>query len=157
MVDAALFSSATTEWSTPQDFFDRLNKEFNFGLDAAATRHNAKCPFFYTEQIDGLRQDWVCDGAVWCNPPYGRGASAAWVKKGYDEAIKHRQTVVMLVPSRTDTRWFHDYVWDRDNNVPMDNVEVRFVRGRLKFGGSKNSAPFPSMVIVFYGKYMQEV
>ena len=148
MVDAALFSSATTEWSTPQDFFDKLNQEFNFGLDAAATRHNAKCPFFYTEQIDGLKQDWVCEGAVWCNPPYGRGASLAWVKKGYNEAIKHRQTVVMLVPSRTDTRWFHDYVYG------VYGVEVRFVKGRLKFGGSKNSAPFPSMVIVFRGAEM---
>lgn len=148
MVDAALFSSATTEWSTPQDFFDRLNREFNFGLDAAADKDNAKCPYYFTQQIDGLRQDWVCDGSVWCNPPYGRGASMSWVKKGHDEAIKHGQTVVMLVPSRTDTRWFHDFVYQRIG------VEVRFVRGRLKFGGSKNSAPFPSMVIVFRGTEM---
>jgi len=149
MVDAALFSSATTEWSTPQDFFDKLDREFGFQLDAAATPDNAKCARFYTDRNNGLREDWT-PGPVWCNPPYGRGMSAAWVKKGHDEAIRHRQTVVMLVPSRTDTRWFHDFVYNKIG------VEVRFVRGRLKFGGSTNSAPFPSMVIVFRGREMDK-
>ncbi|GAG69098.1 unnamed protein product, partial [marine sediment metagenome] len=72
MVDAALYSTGTTEWETPQDFFDKLHREFCFGLDVAASPENAKCPFYYTEQIDGLKQDWVCGEAVWCNPPYGR-------------------------------------------------------------------------------------
>ena len=130
------FSSKTNEWSTPQDFFNVLNKEFNFTLDPCATFENKKCQKFYTEEDNGLAQDWDNE-IVFVNPPYGREIGE-WVKK----ASKAKGgTVVMLIPARTDTRYFHEYIYNKS--------EIRFLKGRLKFGDSKNSAPFPSMVIVF--------
>lgn len=132
-----MFSSKTDMWETPQDFFDNLNREFHFTLDACATRENAKCSRFYTKEQDGLAQKW--DGVVWCNPPYGRQIGR-WVEKAYLSA-QTGALVVMLLPARTDTAWFHDYIYRR--------AEIRFIRGRLKFGNSKNSAPFPSMVCIF--------
>jgi site-specific DNA-methyltransferase (adenine-specific) len=126
-------------WATPQDFFDRLNEEFHFTLDPCATERTAKCKRYYTPEVDGLKQDWGGE-TVFCNPPYGREIGL-WVKKCYDESRKPGTVVVMLIPARTDTAWFHDWVYHK--------AEVRFVRGRLKFGGSTNSAPFPSMVVVF--------
>ena len=134
-----MFSSATELWETPQDFFDKLDAEFNFTLDACALPENAKCAAYYTPEQDGLAQPWA--GCVWCNPPYGRMVGH-WVRKAAQSAAEGT-TVVMLLPARTDTAWFHNYINDR--------AEVRFIRGRLKFGGSKNSAPFPSMVVVFRG------
>ena len=138
-----LFSSATDEWATPQGFFDELNSVFHFDLDAAATAQNHKCETFYTREQDGLRQPWV--GNVWCNPPYGR-TIGSWVQKASEENAKNNNLIVMLLPARTDTRWFHTYIYKQPN------VETRFVRGRLKFGGSKNSAPFASMVVIFKPK-----
>ena len=135
-----MFSSKTDLWSTPQDFFDKLNSEFAFKLDACATVDNAKCKTFYTVEDDGLEQDW--DETTWCNPPYGREI-AKWVKKAYWQHKEFGSTIVMLLPARTDTAWFHDYI--------LGKAEIRFIRGRLKFGGSKNSAPFPSMVVIFRG------
>lgn len=132
-----MFSSKTEMWATPQDFFDKLNDEFHFTLDAAAIQENAKCDRFFTPEDDGLSQMW--DGVVWCNPPYCR-QTGKWVKKAYEES-KKGTTVVMLLPCRPDVSWFHDYI--------LGKAEIRFVRGRLKFGGSSNSAPFPSMVVVF--------
>ena len=132
------FSSKTNEWATPQDFFDILNKEFKFNLDPCATKENAKCKKFYTEQDDGLKQTWD-KFRVFCNPPYGREIGK-WVKKG-SEAMGG--VVVMLLPARTDTRYFHQYIYKKRG------VEIRFLKGRLKFGGSKMSAPFPSMVVIF--------
>ena len=134
-----MFSSATDNWATPQDFFDKLNAEFHFDLDVCADEINHKCDKYYTKQQDGLTMPWK--GIVWCNPPYGREIGA-WVRKALFASVGGA-TVVMLIPARTDTKWFHDYIYKRDN------VEVRFVKGRLKFGNSKNSAPFPSMVVVF--------
>ena len=131
-----LFSSKTDMWETPQNFFDELNKEFRFTCDVCAIEENAKCAKFYTPEQDGLKQTW--GGVCWMNPPYGREIGK-WVKK----ASESNATVVCLLPARTDTRWFHDYIYGK--------AEIRFVRGRLKFGGSKNSAPFPSMVVVFRG------
>ena len=131
-----LFSSKTDMWETPQNFFDELNKEFRFTCDVCAIEENAKCAKFYTPEQDGLKQTW--GGVCWMNPPYGREIGK-WVKK----ASESKATVVCLLPARTDTRWFHDYIYGK--------AEIRFVRGRLKFGGSKNSAPFPSMVVVFRG------
>jgi phage N-6-adenine-methyltransferase len=125
----------TVEWSTPQDFYDELNREFQFTIDVAADANNTKCPRYYDEASDGLRHDWTGE-TVWCNPPYGRGI-ADWVRK----AALSNATTVMLIPSRTDVRWFHDYVYGK--------AEIRFVKGRLKFGGQKASAPFPNMVVVF--------
>lgn len=128
------FSSKSEEWATPQDFFEQIDKEFHFNLDACATAENAKCDKYYTKEQDGLSQEW--NGIVWCNPPYGRSIGM-WVKKAYES----KATVVLLVPARTDTKWFHAYV--------LGKAEVRFVKGRLKFGGCKNSAPFPSMLVVY--------
>lgn len=138
----AMFSSKTDLWETPQDFFDQLNAEFHFDLDVCALPENAKCKWYYTPELDGLSQPW--DGTCWCNPPYGRGIGA-WVRKARS-ASAAGHTVVMLLPARTDTRWFHDYIYG------PDRAEIRFIRGRLKFGGSRNSAPFPSTVVVFRAK-----
>lgn len=135
-----MFSSATDMWATPQSFFDELNNEFHFTLDPCATKANAKCNKFYTIDEDGLRQDWGGE-VVFCNPPYGRTISS-WVRKCSESARKPNTTVVALLPARTDTRYFHDYIYGKAK-------EIRFIKGRLKFGDSKNSAPFPSMVVVF--------
>ena len=132
-----MFSSKTDLWETPKDLFDKLNKEFHFALDVCATPENAKCEEFYTKEQDGLKQPWK--GTVWCNPPYGRQIGE-WVRRAFLASVSG-STVVMLLPARTDTRWFHEYIYGK--------AEIRFIRGRLKFGGSKNSAPFPSMVVVF--------
>ena len=135
-----IFSSATDMWATPQSFFNQLNEEFNFNLDPCATSENAKCDKFFTKEIDGLHQDWGgC--RVFCNPPYGRELPL-WVQKAYMESKKPNTIVVMLIPARTDTRYFHEYIYHKAK-------EIRFLKGRLKFGKSKNSAPFPSMVVVF--------
>jgi phage N-6-adenine-methyltransferase len=132
------FSSKTNEWYTPQAFFDKLNKEFNFEIDVAATTENAKCKKFYTEADNGLMQSWD-NMRVWCNPPYGRGLKE-WVKKA-SLSIVGGGVIVLLIPARTDTSYFHDYIYGK--------AEIRFIRGRLKFGDSKNSAPFPSMIVIF--------
>ena len=131
-----MYSSATPEWSTPQDVFDALHKEFSFTLDPCATIENAKCPVFFTKEDDGLKQEWK--GRVFMNPPYGRGIGA-WMKKAYESSLAGA-LVVCLVPARTDTAWWHDYCM---------KGTVRFVRGRLKFGDSKNNAPFPSAIVIF--------
>ena len=134
-----LFSSKEEKWATPQDLFDKLNDEFHFTLDVAASPDNAKCTNYFTEEQDGLAQSWG-GHTVWCNPPYCR-KTGLWVKKAYEEHQRTGCTVVMLLPSRTDVRWFHDYI--------LGKAEIRFLRGRLKFGESKNSAPFPSIVVIY--------
>lgn len=134
-----MFSSKSDLWSTPQDFFEQLNNEFNFNLDPCSTHENAKCEKHFTINEDGLIQDWGgC--RVFCNPPYGKELKK-WVKKCYEESKKENTVVVMLIPARTDTSYFHDYIYNK--------AEIRFIRGRLKFGNCKNCAPFPSMVVVF--------
>tara|TARA_R100001082_G_scaffold111052_1_gene93075 strand:+ start:349 stop:783 length:435 start_codon:yes stop_codon:yes gene_type:complete len=135
-----MFSSKTDMWATPQDVFDKLNEEFNFNTDVCASSTNAKCSHYYTEQDNGLLQDWK--GICFMNPPYGR-TIGQWVSKAYKESIKGA-TIVCLLPSRTDTRWWHDNIIDND-------AEVRFIKGRLKFGGHNNSAPFPSAIVIFRG------
>lgn len=137
-LNAGMMSSATDEWETPQDFFDGLNKEFGFELDVCATAENAKCDAYYTKEQDGLAQTWNEAAVCWMNPPYGKQISA-WMKKAYTEN-RRGVTVVCLVPARTDTAWWHEYAM---------RGEIRFIRGRLKFGGAKNSAPFPSAVVIF--------
>ncbi len=132
-----MFSSKTDQWETPQDFFDRLNDEFHFNVDVCAAPGNAKCGTYFTKESDGLLQSWR--GTCWCNPPYGREIGK-WVQKAYLSS-RDGSTVVMLLPARTDTKWFHEYIYNQ--------AEIRFIKGRLKFGNSKNSAPFPSMVVVF--------
>lgn len=118
-----MFSSVKDDWETPQDFFDMLNEEFNFTLDAASNSLNHKCKKYYTKENDGLSQPW--DYSTFCNPPYGREIGK-WVKKAYEESLLGK-TIVMLLPARTDTKWFHDYI--------LNNSEIRFIKGRLKFGG----------------------
>ena len=135
-----MFSSKTDQWATPQLFFDGLNEEFHFTLDPCADENNHKCEKYFTESDNGLLKSW--DGErVFCNPPYGREITR-WVEKCYSEVTSGTcDLAVMLIPARTDTRWFHKYIYQK--------AEVRFLKGRLNFGDSKNAAPFPSMVVVF--------
>ena len=144
MVAAALLSSKTDEWSTPQSHFAKWNEEFGpFDLDPCATAENAKAPKYYTREQDGLKQTW--EGKVWVNPPYGRKIDE-WVGKAFRSVNYYPQPtadlVVMLLPARTDTRWFQDFCIEYAS-------EIRFIRGRLKFGGAVNSAPFPSALVIF--------
>jgi len=129
-----MFSSKTDLWSTPQDLFNKYNEKYHFETDVCALPENAKCEKFFTPEIDGLKQEWT--GVCWCNLPYGRQIGE-WVEK----ACKSYAIVVMLLPARTDTKWFHDYC--------LQYGKIEFLRGRLKFGGCKNPAPFPSMIVVF--------
>lgn len=133
-----MFSSQKEDWETPQELFDQLNQEFNFTVDVASNEENRKCERYYTKLENGLLQNWNGE-VVWCNPPYGRNVGD-WVRK----AGESNATVVMILPVRTDTKWFHSYIYQK--------AEIRFLKGRLKFGDSKNSAPFPSMVVVFRRK-----
>ena len=136
MSSAVHFSSKRDTWSTPQAFFDKQNEIHNFTLDVCALEDSAKCKDYYTPQDDAFTKSW--DGVVWMNPPYGRGIGK-WIKKAYESSLQGAK-VVCLVPARTDTAWWWDY---------CTKGEIEFIRGRLKFGGSKNSAPFPSALIVF--------
>lgn len=148
------FSSKRVEHETPGDFFKKLNNEFHFTTDVCALPENAKCEHYYTTakgmeyeclwpgkpELDGLNRDW--SGVCWMNPPYGDEISK-WVRKARNESAKFRgATVVSLLPARTDTKWWHEWIYER-------GYEVRFIKGRLKFSGHKNSAPFPSAVVIF--------
>lgn len=135
-----MFSSKKEDWETPQDFFNKLNEEFHFTLDAAASSENAKCDDYFTKEQNGLIQSWAYK-VVWLNPPYGRYTTEKWVKKAYEEYQRTGCTIVMLLPARTDTIWFHDYV--------LGKAEIRFVKGRLKFGECKDATPFPSLVAIY--------
>lgn len=137
-MNRCMFSSKKEDWETPQWLFDKLDQEFNFTIDVSCNIKNNKCDRYYTELEDGLLQDWSNE-IVWCNPPYGIKIGN-WVEK----ASKSNTTVVMLLPARTDTRWFHEYIYNK--------AEIRFLKGRLKFGNSINSAPFPSMIVIFKQK-----
>jgi site-specific DNA-methyltransferase (adenine-specific) len=138
---AVHFTSTTDLWSTPQDFYDKLNAEFGFTLDPCSNHENHKTDKYFTFEDDGLRENWSKD-ITFMNPPYGREIGL-WVRKAYETSLDGG-LVVCLVPSRTDTRWWHDYIIG-------GNAEIRFLKGRLKFGNSKNSAPFPSAVVIFRG------
>lgn len=133
------FSSKTNEWATPQYLFDKLNKEHQFTMDACANQDNKKCKMFYNQEENGLIQPWL--GVVWCNPPYSNVKE--WIKKAYEESLKGVK-VVMLIPARTDTIAWHTWIF------PFAKIE--FIKGRLKFGDSKNSAPFPSAIVIFGDK-----
>ena len=143
-----MFSSKTGQWATPQEFYNKLDWRFGpFDLDPCADSENAKCTKFFTEGDDGLSQSWEGFNSF-VNPPYGRGIEK-WIKKAYEESRKDNTKVVMLIPARTDTKYWHQYVMKAD--------EVHFVKGRLKFGDSDNSAPFPSAVIVFDGSNQRQI
>lgn len=121
------YSSKSNEWATPQNLFDELNDEFNFTLDPCATDENAKCSKYFTIEDDGLSKDWSNE-VVFMNPPYGREIKK-WIKKAYEESL-NGATVVCLIPARTDTTYWHDFIFDKA-------YDIRFIRGRLKFGNSK--------------------
>lgn len=142
-MNRALFTSNKDDWCTPKELFDKLDREFHFDLDAAASFENAKCKRYFTKETDALKNPWTC--TVFCNPPYGRDV-IKWVQKAASEAM-NGATVVMLIAARTDTIFFHRYIYNKPN------VEIRFIKGRLKFtdvnGNSTYPAPFPSMVVIF--------
>jgi len=142
MINKGLMSSNTDEWATPKLFFEELNKKYNFTLDPCATNENHKCNYYFTKEQDGLKQSWS-DQRVFCNPPYGREINK-WVEKAYNENKNNNVFVVMLVPARTDTRWFHDYIYNKH--------EIKFIKGRLKFNDGKQSAPFPSMLVIMHNR-----
>jgi site-specific DNA-methyltransferase (adenine-specific) len=139
MITKGMLTSNRDNWETPQKLFDELNKEFNFTIDAAADKENHKCERYYTREENGLEKSWKGE-RVFLNPPYGRELPK-WVKKAADEAKDKSTIIVMLIPARTDTQWFHDYIYKK--------AEIRFIKGRLKFGDGKKDAPFPSMVVIF--------
>lgn len=136
------FDSIKQDWNTPKILFDKLNKEFNFEWDLAASKENALCNNYYTKDNDGLKQNWT--GVCWINPPYGDKSSKMvdWIKKAYtDTKDNPNLTIVMLIPARTNTKWFHNYC--------MNAAEVRFICGRPKFGDSKHGLPQPLILLVF--------
>jgi len=167
MINKGMFTSNTDLWSTPREFFNKLNKEFRFNLDPCATKENATCKKYFTTEEDGLKQNWD-NKIVFMNPPYGdpqnpckfncnkkkcikRGFHTDIYIPGIKDFIKKASqarggVVVCLLPARTDTRYFHEYIYQKTV------VEIRFIKGRLKFGDSKNSAPFPSMIVIFRNK-----
>lgn len=138
-MNKVLHSSKSNEWETPQDLFNRLDNEFHFTLDPCCTHENAKCETHFTIAGNGLEQLWAPD-VVFMNPPYGRQIKH-WIEKAFTES-QAGALVVCLVPARTDTAWWHDYVIGKD-------AEIRFLRGRLKFSNAKNNAPFPSAIVIF--------
>lgn len=139
------FSSEKMDWETPQKFFNVLNDEYDFTLDVASNGSNAKTEKYFTKEDDGLTKEWK--GRVFCNPPYGREIKH-WVKKAYDESKKdYNDLIVLLIPSRTDTKYWHDFIFNKAS-------KIIFLKGRLKFevnGESTNSAPFPSAIVVYKG------
>lgn len=139
------FSSATDEWATPQDLFDKLNSQFHFTLDVCASDTNHKCEQYFTIEDNALSKDWGIN-VCWCNPPYSKGKLKHFIKKAHEESLKGA-TVVCLIPSRTDTRYWQDYIWSEETGLLCH--QIIFIKDRLKFGGHKNPAPFPSAIIIF--------
>ena len=140
-----IFSTKSDEWGTPLDTYKELDAEFHFTLDPCSTSENMKCKKYYTIEDDGLSKSWGGE-RVFCNPPYSKIAD--WVKKAWSESVKEDTIVVMLIPARTDTRYFHEYILHRS--------EIRFLKGRLKFGDTKVNAPFPSMIVIFRAGGLKE-
>lgn len=138
MKKETLFSTGNDNWKTPDSVFETLDQEFHFTLDPCASEENHICPKYYTKEQDGLRASWGGE-TVFCNPPYSDITN--WVKKAYEESLKPGTTVVLLIPARTDTKYFHNYILHRS--------EIRFIKGRLKFSGAQYNAPFPSMIVIF--------
>ena len=149
LVDKVLFSSDSEEWKTPQKLYDDLNEEFHFDLDPCTTKDNPLgTPHFYTKEDNGLEKPWF--GTVFVNPPYNR-AVERWIIKQHNEHVLNDKVekIVFLLPARTDVRWFHTFIYDSIEHKFFDDVEVRFIKGRLKFGNAKNTAPFPSCIVIF--------
>jgi len=144
-MNRGMFASGSDDWETPQEFFDAVDEVFHFDIDVCATRANAKCERYFTESEDGLLQTW--SGVCWMNPPYGREISR-WVQKAYESTLNPDTVVVCLLPARTDTRWWHDYVIAHAKSV-------EFIKGRLRFS-RKGPAPFPSALVVFGSLFNNE-
>ena len=143
MKTEVMFSSKSDEWSTPDYLFKDLDNEFHFTLDPCASEENHKCDKYYTKEDNGLIQSWAGE-RVFCNPPYGRQVKE-WVRKA---ATSDAEIVVLLIFARTDTQYFHDYIYHK--------AELRFIKGRVKFGNAINNAPFPSMLVIFRKNKMIE-
>ena len=144
MLNKAMFTSNSDEYPTPIDLFNELNNEFKFDLDPCATEENHKCDDYFTKSVDGLTQSWT-GKRVFCNPPYSN--IAKWVEKAYRETREDDTLVVLLIPARTDTKYFHNFIYQR--------CEIRFIKGRLRFSGDY-SAPFPSMLCIFRGANLKQ-
>lgn len=143
-----LFSSDKMDWATPLDLFNPLNNEFNFIYDLCALPGNTKCNFYFSPEDDSLKQDWYkINGYCWLNPPYGKDI-IKWLEKAYTESKKGAK-IVILIPSRTDTKYWHKYC--------MNASEMRFIKGRVKFEGAKTTAPFPSVLIIFDGNTTKQI
>lgn len=142
MKNKALFTSNKQDWETPKDIFERLNSKYHFDLDAAASHQNAKLPNYFTADDDALQQEW--QGNVFCNPPYSRQLGK-WLAKAWQEHQRDpNRVIVFLIPARTDTSYWHDYIFNK--------AEIEFLRGRIKFednGNSKDAAPFPSAIVIY--------
>lgn len=143
-MNKVLFSSNKMDWETPKDLFNKLNDKFHFTLDPCANEFNHKCDKYFTIKDDGLKQNWE-NNIVFVNPPYGRQLYS-WVKKCYEESKKENTLVVLLIPSRTDTKYFHDFLYNKSG------IDLYFIKGRLKFSDSTISAPFPSLIAVMRGE-----
>ena len=145
MVDRVMFSSEKQDWETPRKLFEELNKEFNFETDIAASKENSKCLNYIDEEQDALSISWKGLGNIFCNPPYKSDVQTAFVKKAYEESLKTGQRIVLLIPVRTDTKRWQDYI--------IGKAEVRFIRGRLKFENAgvphKDGATFPSAIVIY--------
>ena len=137
-MNKALFTSNSDEWETPQELYTALNRRFKFTLDPCSTKENHLCNKYFTKEDNGLSKEWKGE-TVFVNPPYSK--IKQWVEKCYKEHEKNGTTVVMLIPSRTDTRYFHDYIYHK--------ADIEFIKGRLHFSNSKNNAPFPSMIVIY--------
>ena len=151
MNTVVMFSSKADEWSTPQDVYDRLHAEFNFEIDLAATAENTKCASFCSLETDALSE--TCDWSEfyyrgWLNPPYSKTLCRKFIAKAAAQRRKGFLTV-MLLPVRTDTKAFHEHIYDIDTWQPRKGIEIRLLAGRLRFSNSKTPAPFPSMIVIF--------
>ncbi len=145
MITKGLMSSNSCEWATPQTFFDKYNTQMDFTLDVCATIENAKCINFFTKEQNGLVQPW--NGRVWCNPPYGKEITK-WIDKALNERV-FCEWIYMLLPSRTDTKWFH--------KLMNSGCWIEFIKGRLKFNDGKQSAPFPSIIVIIKGYNLKRI
>lgn len=145
MKSDVVFSRKSDEWETPQVFFDALDREFGFTLDGAATPENTQCSRWFTDAMNA--HPWR--EVIWLNPPYSQCREFIGWAAGIATRDGGGNTVVCLVPARTDTRWWHQHIYDEATHQWRPGVEVRFIRGRLKFGGAENGAPFPSCVVIF--------
>lgn len=137
------YSSKSNEWGTPQELYDKLNNKYKFTLDPCCTKENSKCKKFYTKKDNGLSKSWKNE-IVFMNPPYGRDIKL-WIEKAHYEYLFNNATVVCLIPARTDTSYWHEYIFP-------NATKIEFLRGRIKFeinGVAKHPAPFPSAIVVF--------